>query len=704
VTTFDVERRSTVDGRAPPGAPAAFPVSPTPVSNDLAPAMAPPERLASPSRGPRLTYVPGLDGLRAIAVLSVLVYHADYAWLPGGFLGVEVFFVISGYLITALLLAERKREGHIDLRDFWLRRARRLLPALGLLLVVVTAVSLVFFPDEVAGLRGDVLAALTYTTNWYAIFSQQSYFEQVGRPPLLQHLWSLAVEEQFYVFWPLIFTFGMRRFGRTRFLWLIVAGIVASTLLMVLLYSPLEDPSRVYYGTDTRATALLVGSALAFLWSPWRLRRTATRGASVLIDIVGLLALFEVLRSFAGIGEADAPLYQGGFLRLSLATGVLIAVVVHPSSMLGGLALTGRWAWLSMANPVLNWVGTRSYGIYLWHWPIFMLTRPGLDVTWAPIPLFVVRFGATFLVAELSYRFFEAPIRNGVIAKWRAELRTGHPAHRRALALRGGLIGVFGICLVGFLALNLSVADAPERPAYLLADGTSSAGAALPPAVGDTVPPPVVPVTDPVDPTATTATTATTAAPTPVTNPDGSPQTTPDGTPVTATAPPPPAANGAVDVGRVTAVGDSVMLGGANALYTKFNNNAHVDAVVGRQVSTGIGVLQSWRDAGLLGDVVVVHLGNNGTFTDQQFDQMMNVLDGTTRVVVMTVKVPRSWEGPVNQVIVNGAARYSKVTLVDWKGFSEPHPDWFYDDGMHLNPAGQAAYAQYLADRITGAL
>src|SRR5215207_1251970 len=220
----------------------------------------------------RLSYSPGLDGLRAVAVMAVLLYHANLTWIPGGFLGVEVFFVISGYLISALLLAEWRQKGTINLKEFWLRRARRLLPALYVLLVVTLTYAVVFLPGEVAGLRAEVIAAVGYVTNWYLIFGQQSYFESVGRPSVLQHLWSLAVEEQFYLIWPVVLTVGLgmgaTRLRKRRVLMIAIAGAVASSVAMALLYTPGVDPSRIYYGTDTRATGLLCGVALALLWSP----------------------------------------------------------------------------------------------------------------------------------------------------------------------------------------------------------------------------------------------------------------------------------------------------------------------------------------------------------------------------------------------------------------------------------------------------
>src|SRR4051794_4251038 len=313
----------------------------------------------------RLSYLPGLDGLRAFAVIAVLLYHAELSWIRGGFLGVEVFFVISGYLITTLLLSQWHQQGHIDLVGFWMRRARRLLPALYLLLVVTLAFAVVFLPGEAARLRDDALAAFGYVTNWYLILGEQSYFETVGRPSLLQHLWSLAVEEQFYVLWPLLLTVAlrgvapMRRWRRRRLaLSVALAGAAGSALLMATLYQPDIDPSRVYYGTDTRVTGLLLGATLAFVWAPGQAPRWAGRTRPLLLDIAGLVALGGVVWFYLRLDQYQPFLFQGGFALVALATAFVILVAVHPRTHLGSHLLGCR---------PLRWVGVRSYSIYLWH-------------------------------------------------------------------------------------------------------------------------------------------------------------------------------------------------------------------------------------------------------------------------------------------------------------------------------------------------
>jgi peptidoglycan/LPS O-acetylase OafA/YrhL/lysophospholipase L1-like esterase len=389
----------------------------------------------------RLPYLPGVDALRAIAVLAVFLYHAGVAWVPGGFLGVDVFFVISGYLITSLLLSERQRTGTVRLGQFWLRRARRLLPAVGVLIAVTMVVAAIIEPDRVGELRGDAISSLAYVANWHFIFEHQSYFEQFQRPSLFRHLWSLSVEEQFYLFWPLAFAGGMALLGRKRLLVGVLAGAAASLALTWILFDP-TDASRVYYGTDTHAAGLLIGVALALVWSPWQLRRaTPGRWCGPALDGIGALALGYLALCFLRVHDYDLALFHGGYLWLALASAAVIAVVAHPSARLGGL----------LAQPPLVWLGLRSYSFYLWHWPILALTRPGLDVALPRGVLIPLQLLAVLALADLSYRFVELPFRGkrklfSLPDGW---LRVGRPALAFSVVAIVALVGWGGIASSG---------------------------------------------------------------------------------------------------------------------------------------------------------------------------------------------------------------------------------------------------------------
>jgi peptidoglycan/LPS O-acetylase OafA/YrhL len=641
--------------------------------------------------------MPGLDGLRALAVIAVLLYHGGLTWIPGGFLGVEVFFVLSGYLITALLLAEWRAHGSVALKAFWLGRARRLLPALYLVLVVTLAYAVVFLPGEVAGLRGDVFAALGYVTNWYLIFGHESYFEAIGRPSLLKHLWSLAVEEQFYLLWPLVvaiaLSVGATRWRRRRVLALALAGAAASALLMALLYRPEMDPSRLYFGTDTRATGLLVGAALALVWAPWRaalaprfqsvqrrsrLRRRWGWTAPRLLDVAGLVALGGLTLLCLRLGEFQPSLYRGGLATVALFTAVVIMASAHPYSRLGS-GLLGCWP--------LRWIGLRSYGIYLWHWPIFMVTRPGLDVPLDGWPLLALRFGLTLVLADLSYRYVETPVRKGALGKAWRKLRESQGLQRRRLTVlwAGATVPLVALCAA--LGVATSQAEPQEPPSYLRAEAALHTESTSRKAVAEEK---MTPETAPPESDKLTIMRRAVAKA----------EVQEAGESAAGKKKKVPAGVEAA-VGPVSAVGDSVMLGAAEELGKTVPNLATIDAAVGFQAADAVAVLAARRDAGELGEVVVVHIGSNGIYTAEQFDQTMRVLVGVRRVVFVNVNVPRAWEQPNNEVIAEGVARYpDRAVLADWYSASEGHPEYFVEDGVHLQIEGQKVYAHLISEQV----
>jgi peptidoglycan/LPS O-acetylase OafA/YrhL len=430
------------------------------------------------SSSKRLPYMPGLDGLRAIAVLAVFVYHFHNnggGWLPGGFLGVDVFFVISGYLITSLLLSEFRKEGRVDLVRFWLRRARRLLPAVGVLIAVVMVLGAFFDFGQISTLRGQALASMAYVTNWDLIFSHQSYFEQFARPSLFRHLWSLAVEEQFYLLWPLVFAACMTRFGHRRLVVGVIAGAIASSLLMAILFDPV-NPNRVFYGTDTRATPLLIGVALAFFWNPERLKAKTGTLAPAALDAIGAFALAMMLITFLTVHDYEKSLYHGGFLLLSLWTALLIAALAHPAADIGRI----------VGNPGMRWLGLRSYSFYLWHWPVLELTRPGIDVPLHGPILFALQLGATLALADLSYRYVEQPFRRSTSwarPDWLRIGRVGIAVGVTAVVL---VVGWSGIVPRGHPG-QLRVASAQITPKKFVAHPVSVSKALPVLALGDSV-------------------------------------------------------------------------------------------------------------------------------------------------------------------------------------------------------------------------
>ncbi len=591
----------------------------------------------------RLPYMPGIDALRAIAVLAVFLYHAGVGWMPGGFLGVDVFFVISGYLITSLLLSEFRREGHVNLWKFWLRRARRLLPAVGVLIAVCMVVAAILVPEQMPQLRGDAISSLGYFANWHFIFDHQSYFAQFQRPSMFRHLWSLSVEEQFYLFWPLVFAAGMSLFGRRKLLVGVLAGALASVALAWILFEPGADTSRIYYGTDTHAVGLLAGVALALVWDPSGLRRGSPgRWAGPLLDAVGVFAVAFVVLSFLRVHDYDLALYHGGYLWLALFTALLIAVLAHPAARLGGL----------LAQPPLVWLGLRSYSFYLWHWPVLVLTRPGIDVSMPRGVLIPLQLLAVLALSDLSYRYVERPFATGgrLPKLPRGWGRLTRPVLAAAVLVVVVLIGWSGLVPAATDHLGQGAAAASTRESAVVrvsyhphqqkAGGDSAAGASIDSFRGK-----------------------------------------------------PP---------RIIAIGDSVMIGARDQLASRLGPRFSMNARVGRQAKDFVKLVHKLRASHRHPDALLVQMGNNGPLYSDDMAAFHHYSRGLGQLFLINDKAPVSWEGESNSALLDAAKQWPRTSLINWHAIAgRSGYTW---DGIHLTPQGAHAYAKLVAHEVLGTL
>ena len=390
-------------------------------------------------------YRPELDGLRALSVIAVIAYHADLAWIPGGFLGVEVFFVVSGFLITTLMLEERAKTGSVSLRGFWLRRARRLLPALFVMLTAVAVAVATFATLHAPDFRRDVVPSLLYVSNWWQIYFVDTPYFAPTDLPVLRHLWSLAVEEQFYLVWPLAFLAFRRLSART-------SAVVLATVSLIIMFGTallwLPDSEQrtnfLYLSTPTRASGLLLGAALAFVWRPWASTRTTGRLRAVAADLLAVLSIAAIAYAMATQHVDDRSLYMGWLAATTIGSAIVIAVIVRPSgSLVGG----------AMRTPVLAAIGRRSYGLYLWHWPIFVIAEARESATRLAIALTL-----TVVINEVSYFLIETPARKGVIGSWWSG-RQEWPVMRTIGTTLAGAVVLASLSLVGVRVAGVEARD-----------------------------------------------------------------------------------------------------------------------------------------------------------------------------------------------------------------------------------------------------
>ena len=592
--------------------------------------------------------VPALDGLRAVAVAAVLVYHADPDWLPGGFLGVDLFFVLSGFLITTLLLDELRKATPAGMRfgRFYLRRARRLLPALAAVTGVTLVAMCVWWRPDLRNDRGDVPAVLGFVGNWWYVFRHQDYFAAVGRPSPFQHLWSLGVEEQFYLVWPVTLWLLWRYVRRKRLVVIgavALLGAVASALWMAHLASVGDVPyrssgSRLYFGTDTHAVGLLLGAAGAVARLKvlsLHLRPGPRVPRIVRADAIALVSTAAVIVLTWRMQEFTPSLYRYGFAGFSATALAAVLATAHSHGIAARV----------LACPPMRWLGERSYGVYLWHWPVFVFTRPHLDLPTGSLGALAIRVPVTLLLAEASYRWVEQPIR------------------------RRGLVEV----------LRASFGGIPERAMALAALGVPCLAAAV--------------VTLP--PSGAVALTAVAAQPSdPLGSASASSPIDPQPQSKHARRPPPPPS--------VTLIGDSVMLGAEPALRHDLagrtrGSDWHVRE--GFQPSDELDLLANLAKRKAVAPDLVLHIGTNGPIDPHRLGQLLGALRGH-RIVLVTDHMPQPWHGINNRTLHAAAKGRTGVTIADWDSAADHHRGWFWNDGIHVRPAGADAYARLVADAL----
>ena len=578
-----------------------------------------------------IQYIPAIDGLRAIAVIAVILYHLGISWIPGGFLGVDLFFVISGYVITRLLLDSIQERGGLDLRDFYMARIRRLLPPLVFMIVVTSIVVGIWAPDTTKKFLTDAPFSIFGGMNWWLVFNQQDYFESSGRPPLLQHTWSLAVEAQFYLLWPLILLLVLKYFGKKVIpaAALTIAAISGVALMLVSFQLDATNSSKVshiYFGTDTHSIGLFLGAALAVSWIPQNFNLQVTRRAQDFIDGIGVFGFIGILATFALIDESKPTLYRIAFPLAGIFGTAILISIVHPASRFAPL----------LRNKVLLWIGERSYAIYLWHWVIFQISRPQVDLDGENWALFSLRILLVLAMADISLRLVELPIRSGAVAYWFGGMKYRTKAVRRKQKLMVALS--ISVLIITSATVSVSAIVRVDRENQELIELLKDADKPI-----------VTPVENPAIP-------------------------------------------------GLWVTGDSVILGIRHVLEMN-HPIALINARVGRQAPELLEVMLRDGPL-VLKSPVVFNIGNNNALTRAQVIAIFEAVKAAPQRIVVNTAVPRPWRDANNDLINEIAATYPNTVVVRWDQISEGHPEYFAPDGVHLVPAGARAYVAAITSNL----
>lgn len=615
--------------------------------------------------GKKRRYITGLDGIRAIAVIMVLAYHLKLALFKSGFLGVTVFFVLSGYLITGILISEVEEEGTIDLKNFWLRRIRRLVPAVMSMAVVIIFVSAVV--NRVIFTKGckDFLASVLGFNNWWQIFNKVSYFEAAGVPSPFTHCWSLAIETQFYLIYPLILL-GIYKLAKSRGegrakRGLLFAGVtlllaLISVILMIALFNPQQDASRVYYGTDTRAFSLLFGALLAILWE----YRMVPRRLSASVNMVlGSVSFAVLLVMTIAINGSSNFWYRGGQFFGTILTVLMV------------YAVSGRKTWLSrfLSNPVLKWIGDRSYSIYLWHYPIILLISKGIKASWW---ITLIEIVLSVVLAELSYRFIETPIRHGIIGEYlnilrsrpksRQEKKRQIQVARRSLKVMAGtfVLTVSLILCMIFVPKKNALDTLQKREAKAKETGKMTEEQLAKQKANGSESDDTICTADLTD-------------------------------------------DEILEGLNLLLIGDSIAVDVTDDFYEMFPNSVS-DTKIGRITSLGKQVLDSYIDEKKWEGEGVIFASLSNSPINGELEDIREKIGKDMPLFLTTVRIPHdTFEEESNSKIKKFVEENNHTYLIDWYAASEGHDEYFDADDTHLLPAGAKAYAKCIKEAVLAA-
>lgn len=615
--------------------------------------------------GKKRRYITGLDGIRAIAVIMVLAYHLKLALFKSGFLGVTVFFVLSGYLITGILISEVEEEGTIDLKNFWLRRIRRLVPAVMSMAVVIIFVSAVV--NRIIFTKGckDFLASVLGFNNWWQIFNKVSYFEAAGVPSPFTHCWSLAIETQFYLIYPL-FLLGIYKLAKSRGegrakRGLLFAGVtlllaLISVILMIALFNPQQDASRVYYGTDTRAFSLLFGALLAILWE----YRMVPRRLSASVNMVlGSVSFAVLLVMTIAINGSSNFWYRGGQFFGTILTVLMV------------YAVSGRKTWLSrfLSNPVLKWIGDRSYSIYLWHYPIILLISKGIKASWW---ITLIEIVLSVVLAELSYRFIETPIRHGIIGEYlnilrsrpksRQEKKRQIQVARRSLKVMAGtfVLTVSLILCMIFVPKKNALDTLQKREAKAKETGKMTEEQLAKQKANGSESDDTICTADLTD-------------------------------------------DEILEGLNLLIIGDSIAVDVTDDFYEMFPNSVS-DTKIGRITSLGKQVLDSYIDEKKWEGEGVIFASLSNSPNNGELEDIREKIGKDMPLFLTTVRIPHdTFEEESNSKIKKFVEENNHTYLIDWYAASEGHDEYFDADDTHLLPAGAKAYAKCIKEAVLAA-